>query len=249
MNPELEARLRRLGARVDAAADEAATRHRVVPLHKATGEQATIVPKLEPVVATRGRPARFYRVLAVSAAAAAVAIALGVVIGRSAEEGAERPFASGTELAAVATSEPEPESTEEPIRSPSTTMTRPATPTSTTPRSSPTTTASTPTTSSTTLPESTDEANTTAPRACPSYRVNDSLPLRLCDRGEMVRQVQQRLAETVAPELLVDGFFGPSTQAAVLAFQQQNPGLEVDGLVGPATMTALFAGATASAEV
>jgi putative peptidoglycan binding protein len=237
MNPELEARLRRLGARVDAAAEEAAARHRVVPLKPPTaGERPAIVPDLEPVVVAFRRPSRLYRVLAVSAAAAGVAVALGVVIGRSAQDESDRPFASGTELAAVATSEPAPTTTE-----PRSTV-RPVTTVA-----APASTSTSPPSTTTAAPE-VDDRDTTEPRVCPSYRVNESLPLRLCDRGDLVRQVQQRLSETVATSLLADGFFGPATQAAVREFQQQQ-GLEVDGLVGPATVTALFAGATASAEV
>lgn len=60
-----------------------------------------------------------------------------------------------------------------------------------------------------------------------------------------VRQIQQRLADlgyknsTGTRPLVVDGDFGPSTDAAVRAFQTA-AGLTVDGIVGPNTWGALF---------
>jgi peptidoglycan hydrolase-like protein with peptidoglycan-binding domain len=63
--------------------------------------------------------------------------------------------------------------------------------------------------------------------------------------GPSIRQVQERLNILGAnPRLTEDGAFGPGTDAAVRAFQQQL-GLTVDGIVGPNTWNALF-GATAS---
>ena len=60
------------------------------------------------------------------------------------------------------------------------------------------------------------------------------------DRGEDVRDVQQRLialgARVEGDEL--EGLFGPSTKAAVRAFQQRR-GLFVDGKVGPETWAEL----------
>lgn len=57
--------------------------------------------------------------------------------------------------------------------------------------------------------------------------------------GQDVKQVQEAL-QSRGFELFpgVDGIFGPSTDAAVKAFQQKN-GLVVDGIVGPATRSAL----------
>ena len=82
-----------------------------------------------------------------------------------------------------------------------------------------------------------DEALANA-RVCDEYDDNDQYPLRLCDSGEAVRVVQLALRSSVTPELEVDGYFGPSTEAAVREFQGA-AGLEVDGLVGPRTWPAL----------
>jgi hypothetical protein len=58
--------------------------------------------------------------------------------------------------------------------------------------------------------------------------------------GDDVRLVQQRLADLGYGQVgVVDGIFGPATDAAVRAFQQQQ-GLEVDGIVGPQTWARLF---------
>jgi peptidoglycan hydrolase-like protein with peptidoglycan-binding domain len=53
-----------------------------------------------------------------------------------------------------------------------------------------------------------------------------------------VRQVQQALVRNGFPST-VDGFFGPKTEEAVKAFQQQKQLQPVDGIVGPATLAAL----------
>jgi len=55
--------------------------------------------------------------------------------------------------------------------------------------------------------------------------------------GDDVRQVQQALVRN-GFQLTVDGFFGPKTEEAVKAFQQQKQLQPVDGIVGPATLAA-----------
>jgi hypothetical protein len=80
------------------------------------------------------------------------------------------------------------------------------------------------------------QPTTTAP-VCPTYEPNDQYPIRLCDEGSAVVQIQRALLATGA-DLNVDGYFGPVTEAAVRQFQGAH-GLEVDGLVGPATWVAL----------
>lgn len=56
--------------------------------------------------------------------------------------------------------------------------------------------------------------------------------------GDAVRRVQRALRRTPNLGLLVDGVFGPATEAAVRNFQQ-GASLVVDGLVGPLTWAAL----------
>lgn len=59
--------------------------------------------------------------------------------------------------------------------------------------------------------------------------------------GLEVGQLQQQLRQALGlspEELPADGHFGPRTEAAVMAFQQQQ-GLLVDGLAGPDTLAAL----------
>ena len=55
--------------------------------------------------------------------------------------------------------------------------------------------------------------------------------------GAAVRDVQGRLAEGGIP-VVVDGEYGPKTEAAVRAFQERR-GLRVDGICGPETWSAL----------
>ena len=56
--------------------------------------------------------------------------------------------------------------------------------------------------------------------------------------GSVVRRVQRALRRTPNLGLVVDGIFGPLTEAAVREFQQ-GAGLLVDGIVGPQTWNAL----------
>jgi murein L,D-transpeptidase YcbB/YkuD len=216
VNPELEARMRRLGTSLDAAAEAAAARRatdqRRWP-HAAAG-----VSDLDPVDALPRRQPRFYRVFVVAAAAAAVAVGLSVVAARTSSPSETGHISSGDDSPVV---EPNVADGTDAGIAPASTQQRP-------------TTAAAPATST-----STATSAVSSSVVCPSYRDNNTLPLRLCDKGEMVRAAQQRLSETVAPGLLADGYLGPSTQQAVRRFQELHD-LEADGLVGPNTWTALF---------
>jgi peptidoglycan hydrolase-like protein with peptidoglycan-binding domain len=56
--------------------------------------------------------------------------------------------------------------------------------------------------------------------------------------GVVVRRLQRALRRTPNLGLVVDGIFGPATEAAVKEFQQ-GAGLVVDGILGPLTWAAL----------
>jgi peptidoglycan hydrolase-like protein with peptidoglycan-binding domain len=66
-------------------------------------------------------------------------------------------------------------------------------------------------------------------------------PWPLVRRGDQQHPVKtlQYLLRARGHSLTVDGIFGPRTDAAVRAFQQQK-GLAVDGIVGPKTWSALI---------
>lgn len=61
--------------------------------------------------------------------------------------------------------------------------------------------------------------------------------------GAAVTQLQQRLNRMFPSysHLVVDGVFGPATEAVVREFQRRS-GLTVDGIAGPATLSALHLG-------
>ncbi|WP_368294029.1 peptidoglycan-binding protein [Dehalobacter sp. TBBPA1] len=69
-----------------------------------------------------------------------------------------------------------------------------------------------------------------------SFRLTRTL--RLGMRGNDIRQLQIALIELGYDPGTPDGIFGPRTQSAVMAFQQNN-GLVQDGIVGPVTTAAL----------
>lgn len=58
--------------------------------------------------------------------------------------------------------------------------------------------------------------------------------LREGSSGEAVRQLQEALKELGHDPGAVDGHFGPQTEAAVKAYQQER-GIAADGIVGPIT--------------
>jgi len=72
-----------------------------------------------------------------------------------------------------------------------------------------------------------------------SAKVEDDI-LRIGDRGELVKVIQQRLKDLGYSVGWVDGIYGSRTRAAVLAFQAENK-LTVDGIVGPETRSAMNA--------
>ena len=59
--------------------------------------------------------------------------------------------------------------------------------------------------------------------------------VRRGQRGEAVKEVQERLISLGYLEGPADGAFGPKTEAAVLAFQKDR-GLDATGIVGEATL-------------
>lgn len=88
-----------------------------------------------------------------------------------------------------------------------------------------------------------------SPRYQPPRRPYPPQPqLRFGSRGQAVRRLQRRLniwirrrrrSPFIRP-LIVDGIFGPKTDAAVRIFQRSR-GLRVDGIVGPRTWAKLKA--------
>jgi N-acetylmuramoyl-L-alanine amidase len=73
---------------------------------------------------------------------------------------------------------------------------------------------------------------TAPPVAKPGTTVAGTPTVRRGDRGDAVREVQQRL------RISADGIFGPQTDTVVRMFQTDNH-LTVDGIVGPQTWGAL----------
>lgn len=90
-----------------------------------------------------------------------------------------------------------------------------------------------------TAPETAPTPATPAPEAEPAATSAANRPvLRLGDRGDAVRQLQERLKGLGFYNGPVDGIFGEQTETAVKQAQTDN-NLTVDGIVGPATWGAL----------
>jgi len=70
--------------------------------------------------------------------------------------------------------------------------------------------------------------------------------------GPQVAQLQRQLKHdynAYAGDLVIDGVYGPQTEAAVREFQRRTRGLKVDGIVGPATAAALNLSVVSPAEL
>ena len=71
-------------------------------------------------------------------------------------------------------------------------------------------------------------------------RARAAIPVRMCERGLAVENVQRQLVR-LGYDVEIDGYFGPLTLASVRRFQSDH-GLVVDGFVGPITWSALLEG-------
>ncbi len=93
-------------------------------------------------------------------------------------------------------------------------------------------------------PVPTPAGQTPVPTITPNagYRI-----LRLRDKGEDVKKMQQRLKDLGYLSGNVDGSFGNQTYRAVLTFQRYN-GLARDGVAGPMTLTILYESPTVVAN-
>ena len=111
------------------------------------------------------------------------------------------------------------------------------------PDDTPTSTPTTPSTStpSTTTPSTTTPSTTTPPTgATTAFTLPEGTKLQVGAENDaaLVRALQQALTKAGYNPGPADGTFGAQTEAAVVAFQQDN-GLSVDGRVGPETAAAL----------
>ncbi len=91
------------------------------------------------------------------------------------------------------------------------------------------------------------------PQGHPIMQTSTTLPVpALCERMPILRRVDCQTTATEAVKflqrrlndygfhLILDGFFGPTTEAAVRSFQERT-GIQVDTIVGPQTWHALGA--------
>jgi cell wall-associated NlpC family hydrolase len=72
-----------------------------------------------------------------------------------------------------------------------------------------------------------------------TYQQFTSTKLLSGDKGEQVKQLQEKLNKLGYFSYQADGVFGPLTKGAIMDYQQRN-GLPVDGIAGPATLKHLF---------
>jgi peptidoglycan hydrolase-like protein with peptidoglycan-binding domain len=115
---------------------------------------------------------------------------------------------------------------------------RPATTTPSAPVTNNNSGQTTPAASSTTSAPEDAQANNSPPATATTPPTASRPTLRLGDRGDTVRQLQERLKNLGFYDGPVDGIFGTQTEAAVKQAQSDND-LTVDGVVGPATWSAL----------
>ncbi len=81
---------------------------------------------------------------------------------------------------------------------------------------------------------------------CARYTSDATYPLDMCGKGPAVL-VAQAFLWAFQHNLVIDGYFGPSTADAVRNFQLFR-GLEVDGLIGPRTWRALTSAFTCGTD-
>jgi hypothetical protein len=136
---------------------------------------------------------------------------------------------------------PETPVSDEVVTTPASTTPASTTPASTTPSTTPETSAGQTPTQETPVEETPNTTpSTSTPAGGSSFTLPEGTKLRVGDENDpaVVEQLQQTLVAAGYDPGAVDGTYGPATEAAVTAFQQDN-GLSADGVVGPDTASAL----------
>jgi hypothetical protein len=182
-----------------------------------------------PALAAPGAAAEAHRAVTARRRLVAVVVAL-VVLGLAVvipllllRGGTEAPV---TTDAASTTTTPAPTET-----TPSSTPTAPSTTTT-----APSTTTTTPSTTTTTPSTTTTTPST---RGTAGFTLPEGTKLRLGEGDPaVIKELQQALSAAGYDPGTADGTFGQRTEAAVIAFQEDN-GLAADGVVGPETASAL----------
>jgi peptidoglycan hydrolase-like protein with peptidoglycan-binding domain len=136
--------------------------------------------------------------------------------------------------------------TEAPVTTDAASTTTTPAPTETTPSSTPTapsTTTTAPSTTTTTPSTTTTTPSTTtttpSTRGTAGFTLPEGTKLRLGEGDPaVIKELQQALSAAGYDPGTADGTFGQRTEAAVIAFQEDN-GLAADGVVGPETASAL----------